>query len=137
MLFFLKIFFFILFHLSQHWVAVLTRFVGICVTSFFWMSSQSLIWKDPWPNAKYFFTYKSNKVNKASFDHFTALTSLLFPSYFDEIDLVKLWQMHLQVCKHCSLRPSWRRMEKKSHLKKILWRWWRHVEKRTARKDCV
>ncbi len=69
-----KYFFFILSHLSWCWDAVLALSVGICVRSFFQMSSQSLTWKDSQPNAKYFSSYKSNKV---SFDHCTALTSLL------------------------------------------------------------
>jgi len=41
------------------------------------MSSQSLTQKNPWPYAKYFSSYPSNKVDKASFDHCIALTSLL------------------------------------------------------------
>jgi len=41
------------------------------------MSSQSLIQKDPQPDAKYFSSYKSNEVDKTSFNYCTTLTSLL------------------------------------------------------------
>jgi hypothetical protein len=41
------------------------------------MSFQFLIRKDPQPDAKYFSSYKSNKVDKTSFDHCITLRSFL------------------------------------------------------------
>jgi len=52
--------------------------MGICATSFLRISFQSFVKKNRQPKTKYFFSYKSNKVDIASFDHVTSLIFLLF-----------------------------------------------------------
>jgi hypothetical protein len=71
-----KYFFFILSHLSQHWIVVLS-FCKNVSQAFFECFPNPWFKKIHGPNAKYFSSYKSNKVDNVSFDRCIALTSLL------------------------------------------------------------